>query len=329
MKKTLAFLMMLVLCLSSLAACAPAPAAEPTAEAQKTETTEAAAAPADETKTIAWLLLGANDWTVQYQAAAKKACEEAGFAYVEYNCEGDVQKQLDHVQTCISAGVTAIAIQPAENAALAPALKKAADAGIIVINHFEMDPALGMNDYNNVYFVVYGQYLAGQTIGNAMAEKLPQGSKVGLIGGSAGADNNNQRKQGFKDAVAGKLEVVSEIDANWDRAKAQTAAEDMMTQFPDLAGIYAVDDGMAMGVVAAVKGMGKESVIAIAGTGGDANGISMLKANEIFATCTVGCDWYATQAVEVISKVLKGETVDKKSDFTPEIVTPENVADFE
>ena len=248
---------------------------------------------------------------------------------MEYNCEGDIQKQLDHIQTCISSGVKAIVIQPAENTAAAPAMKKAADEGIVVINHFEMDEALGCNDYPNMYYAVLGQYECGKTIGEYFAETLPEGSKVGLIGGTAGADNNNQRKQGFKDAVEGKLEVVSEADANWDRAKAQSAAEDMMTQFPDLAGIYAVDDGMATGVAAAVSAAEKQDQIFIGGTGGDVNGITLIKNGEIDVTVTSGCAWFAEEAVQMLQKLDEGGTIEEMSKFMPELITADNAADFE
>ncbi len=330
MRKVLTLLIVLVFAFTLFAGCANTAQEQAAAEAPSESNTDSGTEEmtADEKPVFAWLLLGANDWTVQYQEAAKEACEENGFDYVDYNCEGDVQKQLDHVQTCISTGVAAIAIQPAENTAIAPALKKAADAGIIVINHFEMDASLGLNDYNNVNFVIFGQYEAGHLIGEAFAEKLPEGSKVGLIGGTAGADNNNQRKQGFTDAVQGKLEVVSEIDANWDRAKAQTAAEDIMTAFDDIAGIYAVDDGMAVGVVEAVKAANKLDQIIVGGTGGDANGLKMLEAGELFATCTVGCDWYATTAVDVVKRLMAGEDVEKMTKYPPELVNQENYSQY-
>lgn len=333
MKKVLCSLLaglMVTFCLSGCAAQTQQKEEVPKAvQESPAEEADAAEEPAGNGGTIAWLLLGANDWTVEYADTAKELCAAAGYEYVDYNCEGDVQKQLDHIQTCISSKVKAIVIQPAENTAVAPAMKKAADEGIIVINHFEMEEALGCNDYPGIYYAVLGQYECGKTVGEYFAQTLPEGSKVGLIGGTAGADNNNQRKQGFKDAVEGKLEVVSEVDANWDRAKAQSAAEDMMTQFSDLAGIYAVDDGMATGVAAAVSAADKQEQIFIGGTGGDVNGITLIKDGEINVTVTSGCAWFAESAMEIVEELDAGGTVDEMIKFMPELITADNVADFE
>ncbi|MCU6733293.1 sugar ABC transporter substrate-binding protein [Diplocloster agilis] len=348
MKKLFALLLSLVMVSSMAAGCGAKKDEGAQADAEITKQTEDGSgqtAPADGTAEdkpaegaatdgqtaaggevkIAFLVLEANDWTQKYLEDAKAACQEYGYEYLEFNCKGDPQTQVDQIQTCISQGVTGIQIQASQNASVAPALKKAADQGIIITSLFNMEPELQMDDV--LYYVVYGQYDAGRLVGEEILKHADSG-KAGIIGGTPGADNSMQRKQGFKDAVDGKLEIVAEIDASWDRAKAQTAAEDMITANPDLKVIFPIDDGMAVGVLEAVKAAGKEGEILIGSINGDPVGVEMVEGDEIVCTVAVGTKWYADKACEVVKQVLNGETVERTQVYVPEVITKDNVADY-
>ncbi len=76
--------------------------------------------------------------------------------------------------------------------------------------------------------------------------------------------------KGFTDTITegGKFTVVASVPGNWDRQIAYDAATNILQQNPDLVGFYANNDGMALGVVEAVKAAGLQDKVVVFGTDG-------------------------------------------------------------
>jgi ribose transport system substrate-binding protein len=118
--------------------------------------------------------------------------------------------------------------------------------------------------------------------GEEMLKLVPKGSKVALIAGIVGDVGSNARIKGFKQAVEGKLEVVVMVSADWDREKALTAATDILAAHPDLAGFFAANDIMALGVERAVRTSGKD--VKVIGLDGIVDALKSVAAGELSAT---------------------------------------------
>lgn len=278
----------------------------------------------EEQATLAYFLLDGNEWSQIYAAAGKAKCEELGIAYLEYNCDGDVMTQIDQVQACISLGVDGIAIQCASNEALAPVLKQAAEAGIAVISCFDIEEELGINDL--IYFTVYGQYQAGEIVGQELLKYVDSG-EYAVIGGTPGASNSIQRKQGIIDAIGDKMTCVANIDANWDAAEAQAAAEDILTSHPNITAILPIDDGMAVGVYEAIAAAGLAGEVYLGSINGSEVGIQMVRDGEMICTVTVPTKWFAESQAQLLRDLLDGKDVERYQIYQPEAITQENCND--
>lgn len=123
---------------------------------------------------------------------------------------------------------------------------------------------------------------AGALAGEEMLKLVPKGSKVALIAGIVGDVGSNARIKGFKQAVEGKLEVAVMVSADWDREKALTAATDILQAHPDLAGFFAANDIMALGVERAVQTSGKD--VKVIGLDGIVDALKSVAAGELSAT---------------------------------------------
>ncbi|RUU48264.1 MAG: sugar ABC transporter substrate-binding protein [Mesorhizobium sp.] len=123
---------------------------------------------------------------------------------------------------------------------------------------------------------------AGVLAGEEMLKLVPAGSKVALVAGIVGDVGSNARIKGFKQAVEGKLEVVVMVSADWDREKALTAATDILAAHPDLAGFFAANDIMALGVQRAVQTSGKD--VKVIGLDGIVDALKSVAAGELSAT---------------------------------------------
>ncbi|MEM9639394.1 MAG: substrate-binding domain-containing protein, partial [Pseudomonadota bacterium] len=102
-----------------------------------------------------------------------------------------------------------------------------------------------------------GAKLAGDALGQALGE----GAKVVIIEGNPGADNATQRRLGFEDAVAEhKLNLLDSRTAHWETEEANQVFSTMLTANPDIQGVMAANDSMAIGVVKALESAGRSDI---------------------------------------------------------------------
>ncbi|TGT36861.1 substrate-binding domain-containing protein, partial [Mesorhizobium sp. M8A.F.Ca.ET.167.01.1.1] len=103
-----------------------------------------------------------------------------------------------------------------------------------------------------------GAKLAGDALGKA----LGKGGKVVILEGNPEADNAKQRKLGFDDSVKEyKLKLLDSKTAHWETEEANTLMTNFLTQHPDIQGVMAANDSMALGVVKAIDAAGKSGKI--------------------------------------------------------------------
>jgi ABC-type sugar transport system substrate-binding protein len=259
---------------------APAPVQPTTAPAAPAEqpTTapapEPAAAPAAAGKPVKILAvektLANEHWQVMkngYDWAAKANGITIDVATVP--TEADTAQQLAQVESALAKGYDAICVSPLTPNNLNPALAKASEQGIPIINVDELIPADVAKDagINILTRIASNNRYAGVLAANYMLDKLPKGAKVAVIEGIAGNSSGTARRDGFVDTVkAGGLDLVASQPADWDRAKANGVTTNILQANPDLAGIYFANDTMALGGIEAVAAANKAGKIILLGT---------------------------------------------------------------
>ncbi|MEA3097454.1 substrate-binding domain-containing protein, partial [Caballeronia mineralivorans] len=123
--------------------------------------------------------------------------------------ETDTANQIRIVEQMIVSKVDALVIAPADSKALVPVIKKAVDAGIIVVNiDNRLDPDVLKSKDLNVPFVGPDNVKGAREVGAYLAKKLKSGDEVGIIEGVSTTTNAQQRTAGFKEAMqAGGMKV--------------------------------------------------------------------------------------------------------------------------
>ncbi|MGI8747500.1 MAG: substrate-binding domain-containing protein, partial [Deinococcus sp.] len=75
-----------------------------------------------------------NPWRLAQTKSMQDEAKRLGFTLVYTDAAGSAAKQVSDVRSMIAQKVDAIVLAPADSRSLAPACKKAMDAGIVVIN---------------------------------------------------------------------------------------------------------------------------------------------------------------------------------------------------
>ncbi|AOI57493.1 LacI family transcriptional regulator [Burkholderia diffusa] len=236
--------------------------------------------------------------------------------------ETDTANQIRIVEQMIVSKVDAIVLAPADSKALVPVVKKAVDAGIIVVNiDNRLDPDVLKSKNLNVPFVGPDNRKGARKIGDYLAKRLKAGDQVGIIEGVSTTTNAQQRTAGFQDAMkAGGMKVVSVQSGEWEIDKGNAVASAMLNEYPNLRALLCGNDNMAIGAVSAVRAAGKQGKVLVVGYD-NINAIKpMLKDGRVIATA----DQYAAkQAVFGIDTALKAIAEHRKqADMTGVVETP-------
>ena len=110
--------------------------------------------------------------------------------------------QVGLVEQMIAREVAAIVIAPADSKALVPVLKRARDAGVLVINIDNNLDARAMREAGLLAPIVGpDNRLGARAVGEAVARKLRAGDRVAIIEGLPTPYNSQQRRAGFEDAM--------------------------------------------------------------------------------------------------------------------------------
>lgn len=165
---------------------------------------------------------------------------------------------------------------------------------------------------------------AGQKAGTQMTTLVPANAKVAAIGGIAGDVTSGARVDGFTKATSGKLQLVQTVAANWERQEALTQATNIMQAQPDLAGFFAANDDMGLGVAQAVANAGKTGKIHIISVDGNKDAITAVKSGGLDATVAQYPYAIGLMGMEACQAAAAGKTLPANVEAPVELVTKEN-----
>jgi len=257
----------------------------------------------------------ANEFFKDMEEGAVKHVQERGdltLIPVGMHSETDIDTQISAIENFITQKVDAIVVAPADSRALVPPLARAIKAGIIVINiDVALDEAAKKQAGVDLAFVGPDNRAGAKMSGDVLAKALGPGGKVVIIEGNPGADNAQQRKRGFDDSVKeGKLDLVDSRTEHWETEEANSVFSNILTAHPDVQGVMAANDSMALGVVKTIDASGKSGKIKVVGFDNIAAVQPLLKDGKLIATIDQFGSQMAANGIDYAMKALKGEKLE-------------------
>ena len=246
------------------------------------------------------------DGAKKHQAAAAGAYE---LIVNGIKNETDLAEQVNLVDQMIARQVNAIVIAPADSKALVTVLKRAKDAGILVVNIDNKLDADALKQAGlSVSFVGPDNRAGARKVGEALAKQLKPGDPVAIVEGIPTAFNGQQRRLGFEDAMkAAGMNIVAVQSGNWEMEKANTVAAAMLSEHPDLKAVLCANDNMALGAVAAIQAAGKTGKVLVVGFDNIGAIRPMVADGRVAATADQHADQLAVFGIEAALKILKGQ----------------------
>jgi ribose transport system substrate-binding protein len=237
----------------------------------------------------------------------------------------DLNKQFTQIDNFIAAGVDMILLNAADPQAIAPAVKRAQAAGVVVV---AVDVAAAGVDAT----VQTNNVQAGEIACQFIADKLgAEGGKVIIQNGpqvGAVVDRVNGCKE-----VLGKnpnIEILSDDqDGKGSREGGLNIMQGHLTRFPEIDAVFTINDPQAVGSDLAAKQLGRSEFI-ITSVDGAPDIETALKGNTL-VQASASQDPYAMaqQAVEIGYKIMNGEKPAEPMVLMPSnLITRDNVAEY-
>lgn len=266
-----------------------------------------------------------NPFFVSLKNGAEYEAKKLGYNLVVQNANNDNQTELNLAQTDILKKPAALILDPVDSNAIVTAINKANQAGIPVFA-FDRKPTGG----KLVTFIGYDAVQAGKTAADALAKGINNTGKVVEIQGIMGTNVAQDRSKGFEDEIAkfSNIQVVAKQPANFDRAQALNVMTNVLQAHPDINGIYAANDEMAMGVLAALKARGLEGKIVVVGNDGIKDALDAITGGTLYGSNAESPFYEGVKVADIAGNILKGQSVSPATTLEGQLVTKANVAKY-
>lgn len=271
-----------------------------------------------------------NEYFITMVNAAKQEAKKLGVELFIQAGErhGSPEEQLQIVENMITRKVDAICIVPSSSMGLMPALKKARSAGIPIINlDTRFDPEVVKKaGLQTIPFIGTNNYDGAKLAGEYALQVLGSKGRVAVLTGIAGQQNAADRRNGFCDAVKGKLEVVAEQTANWEVEQGYNVCQNILQAHRDLDLIFASNDNMALGALRAITEARRN--VKVIGYDAIPEALNSIIAGGLIATIAQFPAEMGIQGVQAAIKMMNGETVPDITWTATRLITKDNVAEF-
>ncbi|WP_207721758.1 sugar ABC transporter substrate-binding protein [Christensenella tenuis] len=329
MKKIVVLVMAVIFAVVGCVACA-APAAEP-----ETATESASAATGAEDTAAAedgeGLVFGfttitnSNEFMVKIQKGIEDKCAELGIEVICNDPDMDANKQISQVESFIAQGVDAIIMDPCDADASSPAVTKAQEAGIPIINVNSVTTAapdvfVGSRDEESSELAI-----------EFIAEKLGGKGNICMIHGNPGQSAEIKRSDGAYAVLEQypDMTLLAEDTAHWSREEAMALTENWIQSYGDqINAIFSQNDEMVMGALKAAENNNMKENMIIVGVDAIPDALQAVKDGRLDATVFQDAYGQATMAVEMAYKMVKGEEVESETYVPFQLVTIDNVDNY-
>ena len=268
------------------------------------------------------LLNMANEFIVNIKEAMETRAQELGVKLIINDAQLSPDKQIQQIESFIARRVDAIILNPCEVEASSPAVDKAIQAQIPIVNVNSETRSIptafvGSRDEESAEIAI-----------GFLAERLNRKGNIVMIAGNPGQAAEIKRGQGAKSTLAKypDMQLIAEQTANWSREEGMALMENWLQAYKgQIDAVFAQNDEMGMGALKALEAAGLKDQIPLVSVDAIADALQAVKDGRLDATVFQNAKGQGRTSVETALQIIKGEPYEKEVFIPFELVTAENV----
>nr|WP_187973370.1 sugar ABC transporter substrate-binding protein [Aquibium microcysteis] len=263
-----------------------------------------------------------NPFFVKMKEGAEAKAKELGIDLKSYagKVDGDNETQVAAIETCIADGAKGILLTASSTSAIVPSVKKARDAGLLVI---ALDTPLEPIESADMTFAT-DNFLAGELIGKWAAASLGDkaaDAKIAMLDLDVSQPSVDVlRDQGFLQGFGIELgdpnkwgdekdpRIVGNDVTQGNEEGGRKAMENLLARDPEINVVYTINEPAAAGAYEALKAIGREKDVLIVSVDGGCPGVANVADGVIGATSQQYPLLMASKGIEAIAAWAKDGT---------------------
>ncbi|MEU4653664.1 substrate-binding domain-containing protein [Streptomyces sp. NPDC023723] len=266
-----------------------------------------------------------NPFFVQIRAGAQEEAKKLGVDLTVTDAQNDASQQANQVQNFTSEGLSSVIVNPVDSDAAGPSVRSAnkADIPVVAVDR-------GVTEADTAALVASDNIEGGELGARALAEKLGGKGTIVVLQGQAGTSASRERGAGFAAGLKKYpgIKVVARQPADFDRTKGLDVMTNLLQAHPDIKGVFAENDEMALGAIKALGSKAGKSV-QVVGFDGTPDGLTAVQDGTLYASVAQQPKQLGRIAVDNAVRAAEGKPTEETVKVPVKVVTEENVAGFD
>jgi ribose transport system substrate-binding protein len=267
-----------------------------------------------------------NPYFQAVRVGTETAAKKLGVKVIQYvpTKPDSIPEQLSQVEDVIVKKPDAIVFIPVDYKALVPAVEKI-NAAMIPVTNITDRSASG--DF--VAFVGADDYSIGLSVGRRLLTATGDKGNVIILEGVKGSLTSTNRVRGFTDALKEfpNVKLLASQPGNFQRLNALQVMENLMQSFPQIDGVLAANDPMAVGAIEALDGANRKALVI--GINGSREAVELIKSGKLLASGDFNGFIQGCIGVEIAVRNLRKQSTPKEVILKPIVVDKTNFAPYE
>ena len=267
-----------------------------------------------------------NPFFNNVRVGAENAAKQLGAKIIQYvpTKPDSIPEQMSQVEDVIVKKPDAIVFTPVDYKALIPGVEKMNAAGIPVINVTDH-----MAGGTIVSFVGIDDYKVGRATAEALMKALGGKGNVVIIEGVKGSLSNQDRTRGLTDVTKSypNVKLLATQAGNFQRLNALQVMENLMQSFPQIDGVMAANDAMAIGAIEALDAANRKAIVV--GINGTKEAVDAVKAGKLLASGQADPFMQGCLAAMMAIRHLRHQPIVAEMFLPPSVIDASNYKEFD
>ena len=266
---------------------------------------------------VSWNNYQEERWAKWDEPAIKSELAAAGAVYISNDAKSSAATQTTNIENLISQKAKVLIILSQDSTAIKSSIATASAANIPVIGYDRLI------DDAKTFYVSFDNVEVGRMQAREVFKAVPKGNYVFIMGDKG--DANAKFLRGGQDEIikaavtSGAIKNVGETNTDgWKPENAQTEMEQILTtQGNKVDAVLSENDGMAGGVVAALKAQGLDGKVAVSGQDGDAAALNRVALGTQVVDVWKDSRMLGKAAADAAIQLCGGTAIDKLAGAAP------------